>query len=439
MPEIPKIQIRGSFILIIFALLISCVAIYVAKDLSVKNTQTISVIEKDIADKRAINVDSLNVQETSLKKQSDSLNEKVSNLKKKEVTKFNKDVFATTLSTFAEVNDLKLAKLQQDPVVKEKDGFYTVKYNISLNGSMYGMMEFFNLLNALGSQYSVDYFSFRQEGSYSWLQRETDQENMLSWVGIAKETIEPEKLQEIIDLSIKVENDNYDYGTNVSVPTTDPNFDPLENLLNSLMQEEKDPDVQKQYEADKLKEDEKTKAAQEAKSADIKTVNEFLKQYYPAGTVIKGGQLIVPMLDGNMVFDVGISFTGNDTGADPKTSFDQYLIPPTATTSTDRNVRVVWNGETKAVPSVINGVDVSELNGINLSDSTKFVVSWNNNQLSKNVLESFLAEKGDGGYSEFVRVAAEIRFLQKNGKTNLELTTYLIFLYEYLVTKGVII
>ena len=164
-----------------------------------------------------------------------------------------------------------------------------------------------------------------------------------------------------------------------------------------------------------------------------------MKQYYPPGTIIKGGQLIVPMLDGNMVFDVGITFTGNDSGADPITSFDQYLIPPLAATSTDRSVSVKWNGETKMIPSIINGVNVVELDGINLSDNTQFVVSWNNNQLSKQVLESFLAEKEDGGYSEFVRVSAEIRFLQKNGKTNLDLTTYLIFLYVYLVTNGVII
>ena len=230
MSGIPKIQIRGSFVLIILTILISVVSIYFAKDLSEKNTQTIRIVEKDIADKRALNIDSLNIQEATLKKQSDELNEKVSEMKKKEVTKFDKDIFATTLSTFAEVNELGLVKFREVAFNKEKDGFYTVKYDISLNGSMYGMMEFFNLLNAFGSQYSIDYFSFRQEGTYSWLQRKTDQENLLSWVGIAKESIEADKLQDTINLSIKDENDDYDYGASVPHPVVEHNYNPLNSF-----------------------------------------------------------------------------------------------------------------------------------------------------------------------------------------------------------------
>ena len=40
--------------------------------------------------------------------------------------------------------------------------------------------------------------------------------------------------------------------------------------------------------------------------------------------------------------------------------------------------------------------------------------------------------KEDRGVAELSRVAAEIRFLQKNGKTDLEIMKYLIFLYQYI-------
>lgn len=431
MKQIPKIQIRGSFALIIIAAIVSSVTIYFAKNYSQTYEQQTLVLQQEIADKQAIDIDSLKVQETKLKEQSEKLTEEVNEKKKKDVTKFDKNEFATILSTFAEANDLKLSKLQQEPVEEEGEGFYVVRYNLSLNGSMYGMMNFFNLLEGLGNQYHIDYFSFRQEGSYNWLQRETDNEDLLSWVGIGNETVDQKELQEIIDLNTKVERDNYDYGTYIPEPTLDPDFDPLQSILESLMQQEQDPEEQQEYESRKAEQEEKTKEAKAQKEEDIKKINEFLAKYYPAGTIIKNGQLIVPMLDGSMILDVGVSFTGNDTGAEPISHISQYLVSTEAITSSDTDVIIYLDGEEKHVPSIIQGVDVTDINGLVIDSSTKFVVSWNNNQLSKEVLESFFEEKADKIDGELKEVAAEIRFFQQYNKEELELKKYLIFLYLY--------
>lgn len=431
MTQIPKIQIRGSFVLIIFAAIVSFVSIYLANDYSKKNEQQVAALQQEIIQKQSINIDVLSAQEAELKKQSDELNIEVNRKKKEDVTKFDKDEFAATLSAFAKANDLKLTKIQQDPVETDSDGFYTVKYNITLNGSMYGIMNFFNLLEALGNQYAINYFSFRQEGTYNWLQRKTDNQDLLSWIGIAKQTVNPEELQEIINLSIKVENDMYDYGKKIAEPTVDPDFDPLQNILENLMRQETDPEQQQQYESAKAREEEKTKSALAEKEADIKRINEFLKKYYPAGTVIKNGQLIVPMLDGKMIFDVGITFTGNTTSAEPKSNINQYLVSSEAITSTDRNVKIFLDGKERRVPSIIKGVDVTDIDGLIIDKDAKFVVSWNNNQLSKEVLETFLKEKVNGASEELNKVAAEIRFFQNYNKEELDLKKYLIFLYLF--------
>lgn len=436
MTQIPKIQIRGSFALIVLSAIVAVAALYFSNSYSKKNNEQIIVLEADISAKQQINIDSLINKEAMLKEENDKNNIEISKRKKEDVTKFDKDEFATNLSLFAKANDLKLSKIQQEAVEAESDGFYTVKYNISLNGSMYGMMNFFNLLDGLGNQYSIDYFSFRQEGTYDWLRRENSGQNLLSWVGMANETIDSKKLKEIIDISIKIENDDYDYGSEVNAPVTDPYYDPLQNILEEMMQQESDPEKQQQYEKDKAEQLEKSKIAQAQKQADILAVNEFLKQYYPEGTVIKNGQLIVPMLDGKMVFDVGITFTGNTTGIKPKANIDQYLVSTEAVTSSDTEIKVKIDGKEISVPTKIKGVDVRELQGLVINDSTNFVVSWNNNQLPKGVIEAFLKEKADGADSEINKVASEIRFFQQNGKEELELKKYLIFLYAYINKRG---
>ena len=431
MLQIPKIQIRGNILFVFTIVIISILAIYSANSFSEVNAQRNTTVQQDIATKQTINLSSLSNHETSSKEKSDALTEEVNKKKKEEVTKFNKDIFATNLSIFAKANNLTLSKIQQEPVQNEQDGFYSVRYNVSLNGSMYGVMNFFNLLEGLGSQYSVDYFSFRQEGTYNWLLRETDGQDLLSWVGIANSIIDPNKLKEIIDINTRIETDDYDYGVSVSVPTVDSNANPLEDVLDDLFQQEVNPETKKQYESDKKEQEEKTKNAKAKKEADIKAVEEFLKQYYPEGTIIKNGQLIVSILDGNMVFDVAITFTGNITGAEPKSNINQYLISSEAITSDDRNVEIIWNGQVKNIPSIIKGVDITNLNGLVIKDNDKFVVSWNNNQLSKEVLETFLTEKLDGVNSELDKVAAEIRFFQQYNKEELDLKKYLIFLYMY--------
>ena len=133
-----------------------------------------------------------------------------------------------------------------------------------------------------------------------------------------------------------------------------------------------------------------------------------------------------------MVFDIGITFTGNKDGKEITDDYMTLLLPVSATTSSDKKISIVWNGVSKKIPSVIEGVDVSALEGINISNSSKFTVSWNNNQLSKEIVEQCLKMKEDRGVAELSRVAAEIRFLQKNGKTDLEIMKYLIFLYQYI-------
>jgi len=431
---IPKIQIRGSFTLIVLVAILSLLAIYFTDDYSKQHTQEIEKLQQEIINKKTIDVDVLNAQERELKKQSDELNIEVNRKKKEEITKFNKDEFAVIVSTFAKANNLKLSNFRQYPVKMESDGFYTVEYNLTFNGSMHGLMNFFNLIEGLGSQYSINYLSFRQEGSYDWLKRETDVENSLPWAGagVTNQTINPEKLQEIKELSIKVENDDYDYGAAIPEPTIDPDYNPLlENVFENMMKQQINPEEQRRYESQKAEQDKKTKTALAQKEADTKKINEFLAQHYPPGTAIKNGQIIVPMLKGNMVFDIGISFTGNNTGTEPKPNIDQYLISSEAVTSQDKNVRIVLDGKERRVPSIIKGVDVTDIDGLIINKNAKFVVSWNNNQIPKEVLENFLREKVDSMNEEINKVAAEIRFLQQYNKEELDLKKYLIFLYLY--------
>lgn len=434
--QIPKIQIRGSLILVFAAIFLSVTSISYAKNLSQKKLEEKTAIQQDITEKQTINIESLQNQEKSLKIKSDALNEEVNLKKKEEVTKFDKDIFTTNLSVFATANDLELYKLHEEPVISESDGFYKVKYNISLNGSMYGILNFFNLVEGLGSQYSVDYFSFRQEGAYNWLKREVDVKDLLPWVGIAKETIDVKQLKEIIDLNTKVEKNDYDYGVPISAPELNPNFNPLVDnvvIVDDMFQQETDKEKQKEYESNKKEQEAKTKEALAKKEEDVKKINDFLEKYYPEGTIIKEGQLIVPMLDGDMIFDASITFTGNIAGAEPKININQYLVSSEAITSEDRNVSISWNGEERFIPSIIQGVDVSGLNGLIINENTQFTVSWNNNLLSKSVIESFLYETKNGVTSELNKVASEIKFMQQYNsvREEIELKEYLIFLYEF--------
>jgi len=439
MSKIPKIQIRGNVYIVLLIVVISIVSIYGANELAQKHTEQREVVKQDIADKQNINIESLQNQESSLKKKNDDLNEEVNKQKKEAVTRFDKDIFRTSLSMFATINNLSL-DIADQPSASDSDGFYTVKYDISLRGPMYGILNFFNLVDGMGSQYSVDYFSFRQAGGYKYLERATDIEDPLAWAEAPITHINPSELQKVLDASKRLENNSYDFGDALISTQPDTVTDPLidNTIIDNPFKQEVDPEQKK---ADATRQAElkaqKDKAMAE-KAADAKLVEEFLAKYYPTGTVIKDGKIIVPMLDGEMILDTSITFSGNIAGAEPIPNINQYLIPAEVITSEDRNVEIRWNGETRYIPSIIQGVDVTDLNGLIINNDTAFTVSWNNELIPKDVIESFLSEKEGGVSAELQKVASEIRFIQHYNplREEIELKEYLIFLYEYQQEQG---
>lgn len=441
--NLPKLDVRGS-IKIAVSLVTASAAIlfggfYVSDKLQAKKTE----LETSYNNMEMVNIEALEAQKIKLSAQNSELSESVQSIKEETVTQFDKDVFSTAISTFADLNSMAITKLQQDPVELQEDGFYSVSYNISLSGSIYGMMEFMNLVNTMGYQTTIEYFSFRQNGTYKWLERSTDKEDLLTWIEEVKLTKEDTKLEEMKKLSLKIQNDNYDYGDEdisyVAAPTVEPTIiDPLDNFISSLLQMGNNVTSSTTSSSGTTsnvitptEKEEKREKALAQKESDRATIQKYLEENYPEGTMFKDGQLIIPALDGSMVFDLGITFTGNDDGVEISDDYLALLLPSSVTTSKDKTITAIFDGKKVKIPSVIEGVDVSALDGINISNTSKFTVSWNNNRLTKDVVEQCLALKEDGGKMELHRASAEIRFLQKNGKTDLEIMKYLIFLYHY--------
>lgn len=388
--------------------------------------------EATLASTEVVDNESLVSQRDSLINEDTALENKMNDLKLTTITKFSRDTFSTAISNFADMNNLRIMRLNQGTVKEENDSFYSIPYDLTINGSIYSMMEFLKLLDTMGYQYSMKGFSFRQDGTYTYLERPTIESEVLTWVTEAKTNVTEDQIQKILDTHMKLEADNYDYGSSVASPSQGNSYDPLDNLLDDMFQEEVDPEAQKTYEENKTKQAEKTAAALKQKEEDKKLVDEFLKTNYPEGTVIKNGQLIIPMLNGNMTFDISIVFSGNNSGAEISNEYLKLLIPAKGAEDTGKKMTVIWDKRKIAIPAVIEGIDVSVLNGINIDQNSMFTVSWNNNMLSRSVLVSCLENTDDGGRSELKRVAEEIRFLEENGRMDLEIMKYLIFLYQYL-------
>ena len=440
--NIPKFDIRGNKNIAVAIIMASVLVIgggaFLGDKLEIKKT----AVETDYNNMQLVNLDALKSKKSSLDIKNNELNKVVKEMKEKNITRFDKDTFSTAITTFADLNNMAITKFKQNPENDTGDGFYEISYDISLSGTIYGMMEFMNLIDVMGYQTTIKYFSFRQNGTYEWLERSTDKEELMKWIKEAQPEKGNEELEKIKALAIKIEKDDYDYGdaavsyTAVEQPSEEIKVNPLQNFIDSLLQTGENiglkpsnnvPNVITPSEKEELR-----KKAVEQKEADREKVKAYLEENYPEGTIIKNGQLIIPTLDGSMVFDIGITFTGNKDGKEITDDYMTLLLPVSATTSSDKKISIVWNGVSKKIPSVIEGVDVSALEGINISNSSKFTVSWNNNQLSKEIVEQCLKMKEDRGVAELSRVAAEIRFLQKNGKTDLEIMKYLIFLYQYI-------
>lgn len=445
--NIPKFTVRGNkniAAIIIFAAL----GVFVGGVLSADTLQNKQEeLENNFNSTQIVNIDALDAQRNRLSAENIELNNTVKSMKEETIIQFDKDVFSTAISTFADLNNIVITKFKQNPEMDTGDGFYKVSYDISMSGSIYGMMEFMNLIDVMGYQSTIEYFSFRQNGTFEWLERETNKNDLLTWIKEARNSMDNEELEQMKALATKIENDDYDYGETVMPSTTathpveEKKTDPLDGFIGSLLQagENVGSSVSASRQTDNVSNTQtqaereiRRKKALEEKEADKEKLREYLENNYPEGTMIKKGQLIIPTLDGSMVFDVGISFVGNREGKKVSDEYLTLLLPTSITTSADKSISVVLNGKTKKVPSIIEGVDVSALDGINISDSSKFTVSWNNNQLSKDIVEQCLSLKEDKGVGDLKRAAAEIRFLQKNGKTDLEIMKYLIFLYQYI-------